>query len=501
MRLLVAEARAEGPPARLVEDRQVTRLGASVFETGRISEESMAGVCGVLRRMQDAWRRFDVTAIRCVATSATRDASNQAQFVERASAAIGAPVETISGQEEARLIHLGVESVWPHPRQRVLIVDVGGGSAELIAAENGEWIEGLSRPLGAVRLTGAFLGFDPPTPTMILRLEEFIDQKLALPLERLGGRKYDRCIATSASASAVVCAVNRVARAKRDTADRLRATTPQIRKLYRALSRMDLAERRKVPGLGPRRAEIIVPGAAVFLRVLEHFQLPALHYCSAGVRDGIIADLAARGAGQERARLGREERRTVEALARRYGVPLVHARQVAAHARTLFESLLTLHRLKPEAGRMLEAAAILCDVGHFVSDIGHHKHSQYVVMNSDLPGFTDHERTLVAMLCRYHRKSMPVARHADFQELDEGSRQTILRLIPLLRLADALDRTREQRVSAIRCEAGENQVTLRLTGSEDLSLEQWATERAAVSFREVYLLPVTVVRENRGAAA
>src|SRR5688572_2932590 len=151
VRMQAAEVIAGAPLNILASDREVTRLGASVFREGRISEDAMTFVCQVLKRMAAAYTALDVMGVRAVATSAVRDASNQAEFIERASAALGTPVEIISGPEEARLIHLGVQSRWPHPRQRVLVIDVGGGSAEFIVSDQGEMKEGISRPLGAVR--------------------------------------------------------------------------------------------------------------------------------------------------------------------------------------------------------------------------------------------------------------------------------------------------------------------------------------------------------------
>lgn len=496
IRLLVAETQVRDGRVtieRLAEDREVTRLGACVFDGGSVDAVTMQHVEQVLARMGATCRRLEPFAVRAVATSATRDASNRDEFLARANAALGVPIETISGVEEARLIHLGVETVWPHGGDSILIVDVGGGSAELIAAENGRMIAGYSRPLGAVRLAEVFLEKDPPTPAMVKRLREFVDQKLALPHKALGGRPYQRMIATSASAAAIVCAVNRITRDNRDAADRLRATRPQVRQLFDQLVGKDLAGRRKVPGIGPRRAEIIVPGAAVYLAVLERFGLPAMHYSVAGVRDGLIADLALRAAGQERASLSRDQRRATEGLARRFGVALPHARKVAAHAHALFMGLRRLHQLGPEWGGLLEAAALLRDAGHFVSGTSHHKHSWYLVIHSDLAGFTDRERALVALLCRYHRKAMPGAKHAEFVRETPSDQQAIIRLAPLLRIADALDRGRDQAIESVAVEIENNRVCLRPVGKQrGAALETWAVEQAAADFQTVYNLPLVL---------
>ena len=502
VRLLVADVVPGDPQpkiTRLAEDRQVTRLGASVFHDGRVSPQAMTEVCQVLERMRTTWQRFDVIGIRAVATSATRDASNQAEFIERASAAIGAPIEIISGQEEARLIHLGVECVWPHPEERVLMIDVGGGSAELIVAEFGRLTAAWSRPLGAVRLQESFLHSDPPTKVELHRLREFIEEKLAIAMPRLKGRQFNRVIATSASASALLSAVHRITRAKRDQADRLRATTSQVRRLFKDLTQKTLEQRRKVTGIGPRRAEIIVPGVAVFLTVLESLNLPAIHYCAAGLRDGLVADLVQRRVGREMARMSREQRQVVETLGRRFGADLRHARKLAEFGHELFTSLEPLHRLPPYYGKLLEAACYLYDIGHFISDISHHKHSQYIIAHADLAGFTDSERQLIGQLCRYHRKAMPNQRHSDFQSLGLDNRRALLLLIPLLRLVDGLDRSREQRVDSVTCDLSGPDVVLRLRSNMDTDLEQWAVERVVEPFRQVYQrgLAVTVSKENR----
>jgi exopolyphosphatase/guanosine-5'-triphosphate,3'-diphosphate pyrophosphatase len=494
VRLLVADVDAGGRLTTLVEDRQVTRLGASVFRTGLVSREATESVCSVLARMAETWRAQSPLAVRIVATAALRDARNRHEFLDSATQATGTPIEIISGQEEARLIHLGVETRWPHPRERILIVDIGGGSAEIIEADQGFMKQAFSRPLGAVRLQTVFLNSDPPRAEDLERLREFIDEKLTGAQQRIAKSGFAHALGTSATASAIVCAVNRIPRPRREAAEHRKVSQAQVRRLYRHLCGLTVEERRKVVGIGPRRAEIILPGAAVLLRVMETFEIPSLAYSTAGVRDGVIRDLAERGVGRERSRLGREQRSLVEQFARRFGVDLKHARAVARFALDLFEALGPLHRLPPEEGRLLEAAAYLRDVGHIINDVSHHKHSQYIIQNSDLAGFTDIERSLVAMLCRYHRKSMPAPRHQDFQALDAEQRRAVLLLAPLLRIADALDRSRDQRVESLRCELLDGQVLLRLKSAKDTGLEQWAVDGAGVHFKQTYDRTLAVQR-------
>jgi exopolyphosphatase / guanosine-5'-triphosphate,3'-diphosphate pyrophosphatase len=489
-----AEVKPGQPPRILASDREVTRLGESVFRTGSVSEDAIEATCVVLARMSGLYRKLEVAGVRAVATSAIRDARNQRAFIERASAAVGAPVEIISGREEARLIHLGVQATWPQDTRNLLIIDIGGGSAEIIAAEHGHLVESFSKPLGAVRLKENFLRSDPPAPQQLHQMQEYIQQKLEGPISRLGSIKWDRVIATSATAAAVAGAIARVPRSERDAIDRLRIATPQVRKLYQKLSGLSLAARRKVTGIGPRRAEIIVPGMAVLLEFLQEFQLPALYYTRAGVRDGIIADLAARNVGAELSRLSREQRREVETMGRRYGVALDHARKVAEISNLLFTALEPLHELPPAYGKLLEAAAYLHDVGHYVSDASHHKHSWYVVANSDLAGFTERERLLVAALCRYHRRSLPSPEHSAFQALSAEERRTAMLLIPILRLADNLDRSHDQRIRGVACRLRNGQVCLELHARGDIDLEQWAAQRAATVFEQVYQRPIAVTQ-------
>lgn len=495
-RMLAAEVIPGQPPEVLAAEREVTRLGASVFHDGRLSNEAIDQTVRVLARMAATFRRFDPAGVRAVATSAVRDASNQGEFLARASNALGTQVEIITGREEARLIHQGVMSRWPQPAKRALIVDIGGGSGEIIDSEDGHFIDAVSKPVGAVRLQEMFLHGDPPAARELHQLTEFVDAKIEGAVARMGLR-FDRVIATSATAAAVVCAVNRVSRSRRDQADRLRASTAQIRKLHQKLASLDLNGRRKVAGIGPRRAEIIVAGAGALLRILERFHAPAVYYSAAGVRDGIIADMASRGVGGERARLNRDQREEVERVATRFGVILKRARRVARFTQVLYTRLQPLHQLALNYGKLLEAAAYFAETGHYVNDSGHHKHSYYIVSNVDFSGFENREREFIANLCRYHRKAMPSAAHPEYQALAPEDRRPLLLLIPVLRLADNLARAPEQdEVEIVGCEIQSSKVLVKLRAPREPDLAEWAASRVSDVFDEVYGKSVVVSHER-----
>jgi exopolyphosphatase/guanosine-5'-triphosphate,3'-diphosphate pyrophosphatase len=492
IRMEAAEIGPDGAFQVVASDRQVTRLGESVFRNGRISQAAMEFATEVLAAMAQKYRAANVAAVRAVGTSALRDAANKEEFLRRASEALGTHIEVISGLEEARLIYLGVQARWPYPKGRMLVIDVGGGSAELIVGENGHLAEAYSKKIGAVRMKEVFLQSEPPTRLELAQMHEYIDQRLETVIRRLRSNPFDRAVATSGTASAVIGAVNNVSRAKRDKVDRMRASHAQVRALYDKISSRDLEGRRKITGIGPRRAEIIVPGTAVLLHIMRELRLPALYYSAAGLRDGIIADLASRGVGRKASRLDPDRRDVVAAMARRYGVDMKHVRKVAQVAARLFESTEPLHRLSSQYGGLLEAAAYLYDIGHFVSDTRHHRHSAYLVANSDLPGFTERERNILAALCRYHRKSMPAAAHSDFQALDSEAKRAVQFLTPLLRLSAAIDQTHEQRVRDVECTVQNGAVSVILRAGVDLKLEKWAAERAGEAFVEVYERPLVV---------
>jgi exopolyphosphatase/guanosine-5'-triphosphate,3'-diphosphate pyrophosphatase len=229
---------------------------------------------------------------------------------------------------------------------------------------------------------------------------------------------------------------------------------------------------------------------------LEALHMPSLFYSAAGVRDGIIADLAVRGVDRGFSQLSVDQRSVVEEMAEHYGVALRHARKVARLANDLFVGFQSAHRLPPHFGRLLEAAAYLHDTGHYISDTRHHKHSYYLVANSDLPGFTLKERELIANLCRYHRKALPALEHGNLQLLDNEGRRAITYLIPLLRMADSLDRSHGQRIRSVECRQRENDflITLNVPPDVDIDLEVWAAERQTDTFRQVYGKPTVVAR-------
>ncbi len=491
----------------LAEDREVTRLGASVFESGLVSPEAMAATLRALKRFQRAVQAHGVDQIRVVATSAMRDARNGAAFQAWVKAETGWNLEIISGLEEGRLIHLGVTSNEPGTGGRVLLVDLGGGSCEITLSEHKRIVETISLPLGAVRLTEQFLGADPPPKDGLARMRQLIGRELRRAHRKIQPGRATQVIATSGTAAALSDAWmagaidgkgaggkgvgkssgQRGARVRSAAAGLVPAVT--VRRLAGKLAKMALPEREAIQGIGPRRAEIIVAGTQVYAELLESFGLRGFRYSPLGLRDGILAQMLA---GQDaRAKAHREfehERwESVLATARRYGVDTKQAEPVRAHAMQLFSELRHLHELPPEYESWIAAAAILRDTGKFINHQGHHRHTQYIVSSTEIYGYTQMQRTIVSAIGRYLGKSRPQPGDRALRNIPAQEHQNVDRAVVLLRLAVALNQDRASDVLRVVVKAYPKRVYLEVEpGRTGAELEIWSLRREAGYFREVF---------------
>ncbi len=483
----------------LHEDREVTRLGASVFASGLVSPEAMAATLRALKRFQRAVQSHGVDQIRVVATSAMRDARNAAAFHAWVKAETGWNMETISGLEEGRLIHGGLMSGESGAGGKALLVDLGGGSCEITLSEHKRIKETISIPLGAVRLTEEFLPIDPAPPEELARMRRLIARELRRAHRRIQPGKVQLVIGTSGTAAALAEAnaaaagkqgksSGKAGRGPLKTATGMVATKI-VRKLASKLARMTLPEREAVPGIGPRRAEIIVAGAQVFAELLESFGLPGFRYSELGLRDGILAQMLAaqdkRAASHKQFELERWE--SVVATAKRYGVDIREAEPVRAHAVQLFNELKALHDLPAEYESWLAAAAVLRDTGKFINHQGHHRHTQYIVSSSEMYGYTQVQRTLVSAIARYLGKSRPQPDDRAMRNIPAEEHQHVERAVVLLRLAVALNQDRASDVLDVTAKLYPKRVYLELEpGRTGAELELWSLRKEADYFREVF---------------
>ncbi|MEO6817162.1 MAG: Ppx/GppA phosphatase family protein [Edaphobacter sp.] len=482
----------------LHEDREVTRLGESVFQTGSISPEAMSVTIRALKRFYKAVQLHAVDKVRVVATSAMRDARNADAFTEWVKSATGWDVEVISGLEEGRLIHLGVMAHEAGAKGKCLLIDLGGGSCEVTVSDGGRIKSMVSLPLGAVRLQQEFLPTDPPAKEDVARLKQYIERELKRGEKKLGVPRVALVIATSGTAAALAEASVAMAKklpVKKSAPKKFvrlkpnEATTTGVRALADKLLKMNNAQRAVVPGVGPRRSEIIIGGALVYASLLERMGLKGFRYSPLGLRDGILAQMLAESDLRTSAHQKIEDERWTGVLevCRRYDVPLKNVEPVREHVVQLFDSLARVHELPEEYRMWLESAAMMHDVGKFMNHQGHYRHTQYIIANSEIFGFSPEQRAIVSAIARYLGKTRPDATDRPMRTVPMEEHEHVRRAVVLLRLAVALNQDRASAVVRMRVHVYPKRVVLALVpGRGGAELEAWSLRKEADYFREVF---------------
>jgi exopolyphosphatase/guanosine-5'-triphosphate,3'-diphosphate pyrophosphatase len=258
---------------------------------------------------------------------------------------------------------------------------------------------------------------------------------------------------------------------------------------------MSLAERCKVQGLSPQRADIIVAGLGIIECVMRELRVNVVQVHTRGVRDGLLLTMVQPSSTAPV--VSTEDRRAaIEEFAKNCGVDLPHARQVARIAGSLWQQLATPLGLKPEDGELIEAAALLANVGYLINFEGHHKHSYHLIVNSELPGFERRQLQLLANVARYHRGSRPKKKHENFAELSLEDQQRVRTLAAILRLALALDRTHQQSVGEVRTRVTEDGVRILIQSEGDAEVDVWAAERKVDLFEKVFGRKVKFVERS-----
>ncbi len=502
-RLAIASVTPQHELRTLHEDREVTRLGESVFELGVISPDAMANTIKALKRFHKAVQEHVVDQVRVVATSATRDALNAEAFQTWVKSSTGWSLEVISGLEEGRLIHLGVMAHEPDARKRTLLIDLGGGSCEVTLSDGGRIQEMVSLPLGAVRLQQEFLRTDPPSKEDVGRLRQFIERELSRLDKKVGKPKVDVVMATSGTAAALAEASHalpaegaiekHVAKAGRGQKQVkpaiLETNTTAVRRLADRLLKMSNAQRAAVPGIGPKRSEIIVGGAQVYAALLERTGLPGFRYSPLGLRDGVLAQMLADADTRASVHRTMEAERWegVLEVCRRYRVDPAKAEPVRKQAEVLFEGLAKVHELPAEYELWLGAAAMMREVGKFMNHQGHHRHTQYIVANSEIFGFSPTQRAIVAAVARYLGKSRPDPMDRPMRAVPMEEHGNVRRAVVLLRLATAMCGERTGGSLRMKTFVYPKRVLLQLQPSRGgAELEVWSLKKEAAYFREVF---------------
>jgi exopolyphosphatase/guanosine-5'-triphosphate,3'-diphosphate pyrophosphatase len=402
--------------------------------------------------------------------------------------ATGWTVEIISGLEEARLIHLGLVSNLRADSSPTLMMDVGGGSCELTVSASGHIRDLVSMPLGAVRLTDEFLRHDPPRKGELKRLQGFVAREVNRIAARVVAAKVKNVIATSGTAAALAAAASHLR--KNGTRQRMLVFRAEITRLAKRLAHLPVDERQKIEGIGLRRAEIVVAGAVVYQELLDRCHLKGFRYSPLGLRDGLLAQMAAEHDRSTRSgrQIESERWESITKAVAHYGVDMKHALDVRESAVFLFSALRSVHGLAPEFREWLSAAAMLYEVGDYVNRNGHHRHTYYIISNSEILGYTPQQRRLIAAIARYLGKSRPTLDEPPMKVLDPADRAGVQKAIMLLRLARALNLGRSRAVQKVRVShrAAEVRLTLVPRRRMGVDLELWAIEKDAAYFREVF---------------
>jgi exopolyphosphatase/guanosine-5'-triphosphate,3'-diphosphate pyrophosphatase len=348
--------------------------------------------------------------------------------------------------------------------------------------------DAVSLPLGAVRLSNEFLRHDPVRKGELKRLRGFVTREVNRIANRIGTAKVKNVIATSGTAAALAAVAGHLRRGR--SRQRNIVSRTEMSRIAKRLARLPVAERRKIEGIGPRRAEIIVAGATVYHELLERLRLKGFRYSPLGLRDGILAQMAADYDRSTRSgrQIESERWESISNALDHYHVERKHALDVRNSATSLFSGLRAVHRLPPEYHEWLSAAAMLYEVGDYVNRNGHHRHTHYIISNSEILGYTPQQRRIIAAIARYLGKSRPAMEDGPMKVIDSTERADVQKAIVLLRLARALNLGRSRAVEKvrIRVRSAEIQLTLVPRRRMGVDLEQWAIEKECDYFREVF---------------
>lgn len=477
----------------IAREKTTVRLGDRDKETGYLTPEAMSRAITALKRCQEIARSLKVEQTLAVATSALREAGNGKDFLQQIETQLGLHVDLISGAEEARRIYLGVLSGMEFNNQLHVVIDIGGGSTELVLGDGREPSFLSSTKVGAVRLTAEFITTDPISDAEFSSLQAFTRGMLERPIEELQTHLQQadtpivpRLVGTSGTIEtlAIIHAKERLGVVP-DPLHGYRIHLKELRELVDRLRRLSYAERAEFPGMTDQRAEIILAGALILQEAMTLLNVETLVICERALREGVIVDwMLTHGLIEDRLRYqGSVRQRSVIRLARKYQTDLERSKRVADFALSLFDQTKgQLHIWDGEERELLWAAAILHNCGHFVNHSSHHKHSYYLIRHGGLLGYTETEIETIANLARYHRRSAPKKKHENYRNLvSKKHRQVVTQLSALLRLAVALDRRQIGAIERVHCEfhPDTHELYLHLQAAQlgdDCALELWSLD-------------------------
>jgi len=471
--MVIARQLDGGTPEILGREKESVRLGRGSNDMKRLEPDAIGRAVETLDRFRRIARAHGAEIV-AVATSAVREAENQAEFLQRARDEAEVAVSVISGVEEARLIHLGVLGAVPTAGRRHLVIDIGGGSTEFVIGEQTTPSLVRSLKLGHIRLTDRFFPDGVVTTAAVEECRRYVrafTAPVAREIAALGFEIAIGCSGTVENLARMAATGDGTAPRRVDnlivTRSGLNAVVAQI------LAAETPRERRDLPGLDAHRADVIAAGAILLRQLFKNLGIDEMVVSEAALREGVVLDQFRRRAptGDALHHLTDIRRSSVLEVAGRFEEDLGHARHATDLSLQLFDALRPVHGLDEPERAILEAAGLLHNVGRFIAHAAHHKHSYYLIRHSEhLAGFTEQEIELIAQVARYHRKSNPRNKHPEFAALDSDDQQRIRVLAGLLRIAIALDRTYRRAVEGVTACLDEA-VTISLSTRPDTDLE------------------------------
>lgn len=495
--LVITKIDSKGRMTELTRDKEVVRLGNSSNDMKYLSAEAMDRGIRALKRFRMICDSYKAEII-AVATSATREALNKEDFINRVMEETGIEINIVSGYEEARLIYLGVLQSLNLFDKRILLVDIGGGSTEFLVGEKGNVIFANSTKLGAVRLTNKFFDGKKITGEDVRNAEHFVKVALNPVVRQVENLEYELAVGSSGTIMNIASIINSDGTESDDFDMRMNGFIIRKKQLLEATDRIfaadTLNQRLGIPGLDPKRADIITAGAVILRQIFEELGIEKMTVSSYALREGIIANHIQQSLRHydfgnfTDVRYG-----SVLHLGENTNFDRQHSFHVLGFAVKIFDFLKSRFSFTPDERIYLEAASILHDVGHHISSNSHHKHSYYIIRNSELLGFNDKEIEIIANVARYHRKSHPKSKHEGFGKLDDQARDLVRRLSGILRIADALDRSHRSIVKNIELKQTDDLLEITLTEySGDPSLEIWGANMRKQLFEESFGMQVAV---------
>jgi exopolyphosphatase/guanosine-5'-triphosphate,3'-diphosphate pyrophosphatase len=473
----------------LAQEKEVVRLGSGSKDMKTLKDDAMDRGIETLKRFEQI-ADISKAEVKAVATSAVREALNREIFIQRAQEEAGIHVEVISGFEEARLIYLGVLQALPILEKKILLVDIGGGSTEFVLAQGGEVQIANSLKLGALRLTNCFFEGDPVEPKAVNRCRQFVRAFLNPMARTVLRHGFELTVGSSGT----ILNIAQIIQARQGNSyGRLMSnfvfSSEELAEVVKMLVKAGSWKRLlKIEGIDPQRADIILAGAIILEQVFEEMSISSMTVSDFALREGVILDALRKGQGGIIHQLTDIRYKGVLHLAESCQYDKQHSHQVTKLSLQLFDQLRPLHQLDEVYREYLEAASLLHDIGFFISHSQHHRHSYYMIRNSEyLTGFTTHEIELIAQVARYHRKSAPKAKHEEFARLEPKDQLVVRRLSAMLRLASALDRTHACLVKSLKCELSDQELTvyLKTAPGVDPQLEVYTAEMRKTLLEEV----------------